>query len=250
MKIKHPIDWSQDRCCLCTFPLEINPTTYEADEKTMSYSDFIIFKEHKFLSNIFSSDELAKTDSLKNLKTFHEQFVTFLKVAIFSQNTFNSCEEFDECFNIDLLHFRKNHCADCSDFVELKDIISDVKTKNNRSGCKIPKFTLQTYAFAYQRLMDFPQGRFHYETLTTINFFENVHKFINVKIHLHHSHVTSKTYGYVHDFCNAKVREYKDKFSRIAHNFFDFDMFFLVKGIRLSVWGTKHKHWWNWTNQH
>ena len=34
-EIEYPIDWSQDRCCLCTFPLEINPTSYEADEKIM-----------------------------------------------------------------------------------------------------------------------------------------------------------------------------------------------------------------------
>ena len=95
----------------------------------MPYTDFIILKEHKFLRNIFSSDELAKTDSLKimkNLKTFHEQFVRFLKIAVFSQNPFNSCQEFNECFNDDLFNFCRNHFTDCSDFAELKDLISDV----------------------------------------------------------------------------------------------------------------------------
>ena len=47
-EIEHSIHWSQDRCCLCTFPLEINPTTYEADEKTnhtltLSFSKSINF---------------------------------------------------------------------------------------------------------------------------------------------------------------------------------------------------------------
>ena len=37
--------------------------------------------------------------------------------------------------------------ADCSDFNELKEIISNVKIKNNRSRCKIAKFALQIYAF-------------------------------------------------------------------------------------------------------
>ena len=87
--------------------------------------------------------------------------------------------------------------------------------------------------------MDFPQGKFDYETPTTINFFKSIHKIINVKIHLHHSHVTGKIYNYMPDFCNMKVRENKDQFSCIAHNFFGFDMFFLLKGIRLSVWETK-----------
>ena len=48
--------------------------------------------------------------------------------------------------------------------------------------------------FVYQRLMDFPQGKFDYETLITIFFFffESIYKIINIKIHLHHSHVTGK----------------------------------------------------------
>ena len=101
-------------------------------------------------------------------------------------------EDLDDWFNDHLLDFCRNCCAYCSDFNEIKDLISDVKIKNNRNGSKIPKFTLQTYAFVYQRLMDFPQGRFDYETLATINFFESVHRIINVKIQLHHSHVTEK----------------------------------------------------------
>ena len=64
---------------------------------------------------------------------------------------------------------------------------------------------LQTHAFVYQRLMDFPEGRFDYEALMTINFF--VYRLVNVKIHLHHSHVTGRIYGYAHEFCNMKVRE-------------------------------------------
>ena len=45
--------------------------------------------------------------------------------------------------------------------------------------------------------------------------------------------------GYAHDFCNMKVRENQNQFPCIAHSFFGFDMFFLIKGIRHSVWGRK-----------
>ena len=55
--------------------------------------------------------------------------------------------------------------------------------------------------------MDFPSGGFDFDALTTQNLFESVHRVVNVKIHLHHSHVTGKTLGYAHDFCNMKVRE-------------------------------------------
>ena len=37
-----------------------------------------------------------------------------------------------------------------------------------------------------------------------------------------------------------KGRENQNQFFCIAHNFFGFDMFFLIKGIRLSVQGTKY----------
>ena len=75
--------------------------------------------------------------------------------------------------------------------------------------------------------------------LTTKDLFESVHKIVNVKVHLHHSHVTGEIIGYVHDFCNWQVRENNDIVSCFAHNFFKFDLFFLLKNIRLSVWRTK-----------
>ena len=47
-EINHSIDWKQDRCCLCPFLLEINPTSFDADNKTMSYADFIILSNINF----------------------------------------------------------------------------------------------------------------------------------------------------------------------------------------------------------
>ena len=106
----------QDCCCLCSFPVEFNPTLYQADQKTMYYADFIMFKEHKFWRNIFLSDELAKIEILKDLKTVHEKFIRFL-IIIFLQNAFNTYDEYDEYFNNDdLLDFCKNNCADSSGF--------------------------------------------------------------------------------------------------------------------------------------
>ena len=88
--------------------------------------------------------------------------------------------------------------------------------------------------------MDFLLSRFDNETLTTINFFESIHRFINVKINLNHSNVTGKIYGYAHDFCNMKVREKQNQFSCIAHNFFCFDMFFVIPTFVLYVLSCIH----------
>ena len=68
--------------------------------------------------------------------------------------------------------------------------------------------------------MDFRRGRFDHHILTINGFFETIHKIVNGKVHLHHSHVTGKITGYVHDFCNMKMRENQTSFTYTANNFF------------------------------
>ena len=88
-------------------------------------------------------------------------------------------------------------------------------------------------------MIDFPAPNFMYNTITTANFFRNVHRLIKVKIHLHHSHITGKLLGYSHDFCNWTVRQNKSAIAMIAHNLFGLNMFFFIKGYRATAWGTK-----------
>ena len=78
-------------------------------------------------------------------------------------------------------------------------------------------------------MMNFPNTSFESDAFTTKNLFQFVHKLINVKIHLHHSHITGEIKGYAHDFCNWIVKENKDVVPCIAHNFFKFDFYFLIK---------------------
>ena len=139
-------------------------------------------------------------------------------------------KDFSESFYDVLNNFLIDYCEDCSDFVELKEKISDIEIKSKQKS-KISKFTLQLYAFVYQRIIHFPLTRLECETLTTKDLLESVHKIVNVKIHLHHSHVTDKIFGYVHDFCNWQVRENNDIVSCIAHNFFKFDVFSLLNKL-------------------
>ena len=237
-EIENPINWKNGKCQICNFPLHINPTNVTAQKDEMTYGDFIIQKEHKFLRNIFSDDELQTSDAIKNIKSFHNHFCKYLQVIIFTQECIKSMKEFSECCYFELIDFINEYCQDCFDFVELKEKILDTEVKSKQKS-KIPKFTLQLYAFFYQKIMRFPSTKFECETLTTNDLFNCVHKLVNVKIHLHHSHITGEIIGYVHDFCNWIVRENKEVVSCIAHNFFKFDLFFMLKNIRLSVWRTK-----------
>ena len=77
------------------------------------------------------------------------------------------------------------------------------------------------------------------DTITTNNFFRNVHHLIKVKVHLHHLHITGNILGYAHDFFNWNVRGNKSEIALTTHNLFGFDMLFFVKGYRATEWGTK-----------
>ena len=74
----------------------------------MSYADFVIFKEHKFLRNIFSELELSSTDSLKSMEQYHKCFEKFLIVSVYLQNSINTINEFSEYYNDELLIFVVN----------------------------------------------------------------------------------------------------------------------------------------------
>ena len=104
-EIKNPINWQTDKCWICDFPLHINPTIPNVLKDKMSYSDFVIEKEHKFLRNIFSKKELDGSDAIKNIESFHEHFYKFLQIVVYTQECINSMKEFSECFYDELINF-------------------------------------------------------------------------------------------------------------------------------------------------
>ena len=230
---ENPIQWENGECVICRFPLATNPTAFENEKK--SYGDFIIKKEHMFLRNIFSKDELAKSSALFSFESFHKHFIEFLEIVIFLEEAIKLSLHFSDCSFASLNRFIQAHLCEFESFEQVKEEIEIVEVKGY-TNTKIPKFILKLYAFVYDKVMKFPFSQFECETVTTTNLFLSVYRIINAKIHLHHSHVTGEVKGYAHDFCNWTVRENHDVVPCIAHNFFKFDMFFLLKGIRLSVW--------------
>lgn len=71
------------------------------------------------------------------------------------------------------------------------------------------------------------------------NYLGKIRGIMNNQTHIHHSHVPGEITGYVHSFCNWKVRENKSKITVIALNLFRFNFFFLLKGLRDGVWKTR-----------
>ena len=72
----HSVDLVNDKCCICKFPLQINAKGIQATAKEMSYVDFYIRKEYKFLRNVLPEEELK---ALKTLKSLAECYEVFLK---------------------------------------------------------------------------------------------------------------------------------------------------------------------------
>ena len=125
---------------------------------------------------------------------------------------------------------------------EIKNTIAQTEIKNALSSTfgKVPKFNLKIYAYVYDELIYFPNTDISYETFTTNKFFINVHRLINVKFHLHHSHITGKILGYAHDFFNTIViGKTTPEIPFIAHNLFGFDLYYLIKGYIVSAWRSK-----------
>ena len=121
----------------------------------------------------------------------------------------------------------------------IENEIKQFDVKHNKT-MKIPKFTLQLYSFLYDCLMNFPDVKFdEIKTVTTNGFMKELYRVINYKVHIHHSHVAGVIEGYSHDFCNWKIRQNKLFVRLIGHNFLGFDIYYMVKGYRLSVWGMK-----------
>ena len=52
------IDWKKDKCILCKFPMKLEPTNYLTPDSEMTYGDFMIRFEHKFLCNVFTEEQL------------------------------------------------------------------------------------------------------------------------------------------------------------------------------------------------
>ena len=89
-------------------------------------------------------------------------------------------------------------------------------------------------------MMDFSNSDFSIKTFTSTNFFEFLNWITTFKSHVHHSQVTEKIHGYGHDFCNQKISENQNFFPYLVHNFFVFDFYLLLDGIRLTAWKTKN----------
>ena len=87
--------------------------------------------------------------------------------------------------------------------------------------------------------MDFLPNQFEKKSFVIEIFFNCLKNLLFGSYGIHHSHVRSETVGYMHNFCNIKIRENQNKIPVFANNLPKFGFFFVFKGIKLCVLRTK-----------
>ena len=221
-------------------PLRVEPTNFKTPDNEMTYGDFVICFEHKFIRNINTSEQIKESHHLETLENCYEIYQKFVSISIGLLCIFNNYNKNDE-INTEVGDFLKENFADNS-IDELKNRVMQTQIKNGlqSSTVWVPKFNLKVYAFVYDMIVYFPNSDIQYEIFNTGSFFINVHHLIKRKIYLHHSHITGKILGYTHDFCNTKfTKKSTPDIPVIAHNLFGFDLYYFLKGYIASAWCSK-----------
>ena len=78
----NPINWKRDKCVTCKFPMKLEPANHTTPDNEMTFGDFIIRYEHKFLRNIYTAEQVEQSDPIKNLKSYYEIFKDYIMICI------------------------------------------------------------------------------------------------------------------------------------------------------------------------
>ena len=184
--------------------------------------------EYLFLENIYSKRELFKMGIAE-----FEDFIAKIKKLL-------AClEEFCESIEFENAKSAIEGIAN----EEVDQIIAEInstQTSVNAKAVKQDELTKkQVLGYLYKKSLQFLKNdNISLKTPYSNNFLSNLAGIANNKPVVHHSHVSGKIVGFLHNFCNQKVRENCYTIPVIAHNQFRFEFFFFMQSFRPTVWET------------
>ena len=149
----------------------------------MSFGDFIIHYEHKVLRNFYTDQQIKGSDHLKDFESYYEIFEEYISICIGILALLNNFNE-NDFISLAKEQFVEHKFAE-DEINEIKNTISQKEIKNALSTThgNVSKFNLNIYAYVYDEMVCFPRSDIDYETITTNNFFTNVHRLIRGKFH-------------------------------------------------------------------
>ena len=71
---QNSINWKKDKCVICKFLLKTQPTNFKTSDDEMSFGDFVIRYEHKFLRNIYTEKQINDSEHVKDLECCYDIF--------------------------------------------------------------------------------------------------------------------------------------------------------------------------------
>ena len=136
----------------------------------MSFGDFVIRYEHKFLRNIYTNEQIKDSYHLKDLESYYEIFEEYIAICIGLLAFWNSFNR-NDFINQAVENFVEDKFYG-DEIIEIKNTIAKTEIKNTLSSAygKVPKFNLKIYAYVYDELINFPKSNIDYETITRNKF--------------------------------------------------------------------------------
>ena len=70
----NPVNWKNDKCVIWKFLLKTQPTNFKTPGDEISFGDFVIRNEHKFLRNIYTEKQINDSEHVKDLECCYDIF--------------------------------------------------------------------------------------------------------------------------------------------------------------------------------
>ena len=77
-------------------PPTVEQTNVKTPDDEMTYGDFVIRFEHKFVRNIYTSEQIKESYHLETLENYYEIYQKFLSISIGLLSIFNNYDKNDE----------------------------------------------------------------------------------------------------------------------------------------------------------
>ena len=151
--------------------MKLELTNYMTPDNEMTFGDFIIRYEHKFLRNIYTTEQIEQSDHIKNLESYYEIFEDYIMICIGLIALLNNFNRHD-FISLATKEFVEERFAG-HDIRDVKSTINRAEIKNGlvMTRGNVFKFNLKIYAYVYEQLLIFPPSEIDYETITTNKFF-------------------------------------------------------------------------------
>ena len=130
-------------------PLKIEPTSFKTNDDEMSYSDFVVWFERKFIKNIFTNEQIQQSDDLNCLENCYKKYQKLISISIGLLSLFNNYHRIDELNNETREFIEESFANDTIDELKSRVMQTKIKSALKTSFGRLPKFNLKIYAFVY-----------------------------------------------------------------------------------------------------